>query len=57
MSDTWSDLPILGLLAHFRADPVEGGAPLPSADGQWWWDGRAWVPLAARGTGVSAAGG
>ena len=46
MSDTWTDLPFLGLVPHFHADPVEGGAPLASADGHWWWDGQAWKPVA-----------
>jgi hypothetical protein len=26
-------------------DPIEGGAPLASADGHWWWDGRRWTPV------------
>jgi len=46
MSDHWSDLPFLGPVPHFHADPVEGGAPLVSADGHWWWDGHAWKPVA-----------
>jgi hypothetical protein len=49
MSDTdntWGTLPFPGLLPDFHADPTEGGAPLVSLDGHWWWDGHAWTPLA-----------
>lgn len=27
----------------YHDDPSEGGPPLASPDGHWWWDGRAWV--------------
>lgn len=46
MSDSWTDLPFLGLVPHFHADPAEGGAPLVSADGHWWWNGHTWQPVA-----------
>jgi hypothetical protein len=28
----------------YHDDPSEGGPPLASPDGHWWWDGSAWVP-------------
>ncbi|WP_395690608.1 hypothetical protein [Nocardioides sp.] len=43
-NDTWSTEPFLGLVPHFHADPVQGGVPLVSTDGHWWWDGYAWTP-------------
>ncbi|MCW2845835.1 MAG: hypothetical protein JWN22_3751 [Nocardioides sp.] len=45
MSDVWCEGPVLGPLDGFHEDPVEGGPPLPSPDGHWWWDGHAWVRL------------
>lgn len=42
---TWGTLPCLGLLPDFHTDPTEGGAPLVSLDGHWWWDGQAWRPV------------
>ena len=45
MSDTWGALPFLGSVAHFHTDPAEGGPPLASIDGHWWWDGHGWVAL------------
>ena len=48
MSDVWSAAAVPGPVGGFHEDPVEGGPPLPSPDGHWWWDGRAWVPLVHR---------
>jgi hypothetical protein len=45
--NSWATEPFLGLVPHFHADPVEGGAPIASVDGHWWWDGQAWQPLVA----------
>jgi len=45
MSDSWSTLPLLGHGPHFHLDPVEGGAPVISTDGRWWWDGHTWTPV------------
>ena len=45
MDETWTTLPFLGVVPHFHSDPAEGGAPQPSADGHWWWDGTHWVPV------------
>ena len=45
MGDIWSAVPFLGMLPHFHADPAEGGVPLASQDGHWWWNGRRWTPL------------
>ena len=28
----------------YHDDPSEGGPPLVSHDGHWWWDGDAWAP-------------
>ena len=28
----------------YHDDPCEGGPPLVSPDGHWWWDGDTWVP-------------
>jgi hypothetical protein len=42
---TWTTMSCLGLVPHFHGDPVEGGAPLASADGHWWWDGTHWTPV------------
>ena len=30
----------------YHDDPAEGGPPLVSPDGHWWWDGEVWVPRA-----------
>ena len=45
MGETWTTLPSLGLVPHFHDDPAEGGAPLASADGHWWWTGTHWTPV------------
>ncbi|HEY0952060.1 hypothetical protein [Nocardioides sp.] len=45
MDETWTTLPSLGLVPHFHGDPAEGGAPLASADGHWWWTGTRWTPV------------
>jgi hypothetical protein len=42
---SWGATPFLGLVPHFHADPTQGGAPLPSADGHWWWTGLHWTPV------------
>lgn len=47
MDDTWTSPPCLGPVPHFHADPAEGGVPLASADGHWWWDGTHWTPVHA----------
>lgn len=47
MNDTWTTPPCLGVVPHFHADPSEGGVPLASADGHWWWDGTHWTPVHA----------
>ncbi|GAA1775328.1 hypothetical protein GCM10009795_021600 [Nocardioides hankookensis] len=47
MSDSWSTLPFLGRGPEFYLDPIEGGTPVASADGRWWWDGRVWTPVLA----------
>jgi hypothetical protein len=47
MSDSWSMLPFLAMGPHFHMDPVEGGAPVASVDGRWWWDGHTWTPVLA----------